>query len=223
MRRPSMKEQRRGAWLEKHVTSRTRSSPYRVRSTLPMEAHPLCFRRRHSTLRVGGRLYLLLVTSILAWGCASAKPLSEALDAEERPAGSLRVRLVFGREADLDLYVTDPKLETVYFGNSPSLAGGRLAKDQRCEDPAPRVESVTFAEPQPGRYRVGVEFAKRCTRARAAVPFFYEVETDDWQKKGQGEIEPNHFLPVVLEFDLAGEARAETLKRSESPRSPGVP
>jgi len=29
--------------------------------------------------------------------------------------------------------VTDPLLETVYFGNSPSTHGGRLDRDVRCE------------------------------------------------------------------------------------------
>jgi hypothetical protein len=174
-----------------------------------MEDPPGGSRSPHSTPRAAGRLlrclFRWLAFGAWAFACATPDPLPEPPAAGTREPGSLRVRLVFGGEADLDLYVTDPKLETVYFGNNPSLGGGHLSKDQRCDDPAPRVESVTFAQPLAGRYRVGVEFAKRCTRARGAVPFSLEVETDGWRRQVQGEIEPSAFLPAVMEFELKGE------------------
>ncbi len=154
-----------------------------------------------------GRLLGLFGASAIVVACASAEPLPAIPAAEGRAPGSLRVRLAFGEEADLDLFVTDPRLETVYFGNTPSLGGGVLAKDQRCEDPGPRVERVTFADPAPGRYRVGVEFAKSCGRVRGAVPFTLEVETDGRRREESGEVEPNAFLPIVLEFEL-GEGSA---------------
>jgi len=87
----------------------------------------------------------------------------------------LRVRLLFGAEADLDLYVSGPALETVYFANETSRDGGRLERDRRCGDPAPRVETVVFEDAAPGAYRVGVDFMVRCDGADEA-PYTIIVE-----------------------------------------------
>jgi hypothetical protein len=72
--------------------------------------------------------------------------------------GSLRVRLAFGAGGDLDLYVTDPRDETIYFANERAAAGGRLVADARCDSPSPRIEEVAFTAPLPGRYRVGIDY-----------------------------------------------------------------
>lgn len=128
------------------------------------------------------------------------------------------MRLVFGAGADLDLFVTDPNLETVYFGNNPSLGGGVLATDVRCEDPAPRVEVVTFREAASGRYRVGVSHARGCTRLRRTAPYRVEVLSPESVWRAEGEIDPGGFDNEVLEFELgqpAGDARPA--KRAETP------
>ena len=125
-----------------------------------------------------------------------AAPEAPAPDAE------LRVRLVFGREADLDLYVTDPALETIYFGNTPSSAsGGALEADLRCDDPAPRVETVRFARAPAGRYRVGVDHPERCGPGRGPVPFRIIVEGGGLRHERRGEIAPGQFLPAVIDFE----------------------
>jgi hypothetical protein len=171
-----------------------------------MEGPPSGLRQRHSTSRASGRLLLLLLVAGLVLACASPEALPESPAPQERGAQALRVRLVFGEEADLDLYVTDPKFETVYFGNNPSHGGGVLSQDQRCGDPTARVESVTFAEAKPGLYRVGVAFARRCKRVRGPVPFRLEVDVDveseHWRREQEGKIDAGAFLPVVMEFDL---------------------
>ncbi len=114
----------------------------------------------------------------------------------------VEVRLVFSGDADLDLYVTDPNRETVYFGNNPSHSGGKLARDVRCDDPTPRVEVVTFENPLPGRYRVGVEYPQRCRRVREAALFRIEIDAKGSHQDVDGEIKLGHLEAVVVEFDV---------------------
>lgn len=118
--------------------------------------------------------------------------------------GALRVELVFGAGADLDLYVTDPAQETVYFANTPSRAsGGRLEADRRCEAPAPRIETVVFASAPPGRYRVGVDHAGSCRGdAAAEAAFLIVVEAAGLRRELRGALEPQRFAPSLLEFWL---------------------
>jgi hypothetical protein len=142
----------------------------------------------------------------LAFGlaCAGASPPPPAPAPEEAPPpAELRVALVFGAEADHDLYVTDPFEETVYFANTPSRAsGGALDRDQRCDAPAPRVERVRFARPAPGRYRVGVDHPERCTGGGGRTAFRLVVEWKGERIERRGEIELGEFQPAVLELEL---------------------
>ena len=74
--------------------------------------------------------------------CAPPQPAPSAPTAAGAVSeGGLRVELVFSDDADLDLYVTGPDLETVYFANTPTRAGGALERDLRCDgEPGTRVE-----------------------------------------------------------------------------------
>lgn len=120
---------------------------------------------------------------------------------EPDPEG-LRVRLLFGADADLDLYVTGPQLETVYFANTPTRIGGSLERDVLCDEAAEsRVESVTFPTAPSGRYRVGVDFPERCSRVVGTAPYTVIVEGDGLRREETGEIAFGTFEPVVLEFD----------------------
>ena len=118
--------------------------------------------------------------------------------------GELRVELVFGEGADLDLYLTDPSQETVYYANSPSRGGGgRLEADRRCDAPAPRIETVAVASAPSGRYRVGIDHAESCGGNRTSEePFLLIVETDGLRREMRGEIPRGRFLVRVLEFAL---------------------
>ncbi len=137
-------------------------------------------------------------------GCLSLPPrdLPERPPASAESPDALVIRLHFGPEADLDLHVTDPMKETVYFGNNPSLGGGHLEADRRCDDPAPRVELVRFAAPMPGEYRVGVDYIDRCARTRRAVPFEVEVLHGGAREVRGGEVSPAHFFYDFWEFEL---------------------
>lgn len=123
--------------------------------------------------------------------------------------GALRVRLAFGEDVDLDLFMTDPSYESVYFANKTSRTGGILAEDVRCDAPAPRIETVTLREPRPGRYRIGVDFPRRCNGgdARAALVVAVELPRSEGDGSGElliqrGEIDTEVFEPIVYQFEL---------------------
>lgn len=166
------------------------------------------------------RLALACAATLLALAaCRSAPPpraallderasevaaLESALRSAAAEPGALRLSLAFGADADLDLFVTGPLEETVYFANSPSAIGGRLDADLRCDAPAPRVETVTFPVPPPGRYRIGVDFPRACGESEAGAVFAVAAEGADGEVRaaGSGVIRPGEFLAVVLEVTV---------------------
>ena len=130
--------------------------------------------------------------------------LAATLDTAPPPAGTLRVRLAFPEGADLDLFVTDPAQESVYFANSPSRSGGRLERDVRCGDPGPRIETVVFPAAAPGRYRIGVDHPRRCEPAPGGpAPFVVVVDGHGPPETRRGAVGLEVFLPMVLEVDVA--------------------
>jgi hypothetical protein len=133
---------------------------------------------------------------------ALAEPVSPAL------SRGLLVRLAFDDAADLDLFVTDPMQESVYFANSPTRSGGRLIDDRRCDDPSPRVEAVHYSSPTAGRYRVGVDFHRRCSKTSLSgeeeKEGLYVVRVDEGARvlERAGMVTPGHFEVIVIEFEV---------------------
>jgi len=122
------------------------------------------------------------------------------LHAEPPPAGAVVVRLAFDAGADLDLYVTGPHRETVYFANTPTRIGGRLESDQRCDAPAPRIETIVFPDPEPGPYRVGVDFPESCDGRNAAAGFAMDVHSAAGHSARAAWLSPGEFEPIVFEW-----------------------
>jgi len=151
-------------------------------------------------------LALLLGASL---GCSEpASPPAVPAPPAARPPGELRIRLSFDDSADLDLYVTGPLLETVYYANTPTKVGGELERDARCAGPPGlRSEQIRFAAAPAGRYRVGVDFPERCRLPARPAGFALAIEGDGLQREIRGEIELGIFEPLVLEFDYAGQPR----------------
>lgn len=137
---------------------------------------------------------------------AEAARLEAALGlAPPPPAGALRVRLAFGAEADLDLYVTDALAETVYFANERAASGGRLTADARCDSPAPRIEEVLFAAPLPGTYRVGVDYMvyrASCGEQPPVVVYVLAIEGPQGRRVQRGLARRGIFDSRVLELAL---------------------
>ncbi|MDH3641084.1 MAG: hypothetical protein OES38_03255 [Gammaproteobacteria bacterium] len=168
-----------------------------------------------------GAVAILLVAGVLQ-GCvggederaAEAAALAEQsddlathLESQPKPSAdgpAVIVQLAFGPEADLDLYVTDPLLETVYFARHESRTGGRIGADVRCDTPGERIEEVRFAAPWPGRYRVGIDHPRRCDDEPAPAPAAYAVtaRVDSNTYRAQGTVDLERFEVIVLEFEL---------------------
>lgn len=156
-------------------------------------------------LRVGLASVACFLLACAGTGADSVPP-PEAVEAAQRwlresepPAGALVVRLAFDEGADLDLYVTGPLEETVYFGNTPTKVGGRLEADLRCDAPAPRIETVVFPTARPGRYRVGVDHPEACGRRRPA-PFAVELRSTAGERLETGVARPGEFEAIVFEW-----------------------
>lgn len=171
------------------------------------------------------RRALLAILPLLAAACASTPPppppppawsdasraeaarLAEALRATEPAGDALVVRLAFGAGADLDLYVTDPTLETVYYANTPAVSGGALLSDRRCDGPRGdaaevRIETVRFERPPPGRYRIGIDFPHRCDGGPDEVPFAVSVDHPALHEEERGMARWLDFSVVFHEFSL---------------------
>lgn len=134
---------------------------------------------------------------------------------EEDAGGALRVQLAFPGEADLDLYVTGPLLETVYYANTPTRTGGSLTQDRRCTHPPPRLETVSFARPPAGRYRIGVDYARRCEEDAEVVAFVVAVDSAGGRELRRGLAVPAVFEPIVLEVDVASASPPSVERMSE--------
>ena len=167
-----------------------------------------------------------LLAAAASPSCASAPPevreaerlaavLSGAL-AEEPAESGLRVLLAFGPGADLDLYVTDPLEETVYFANSPSASGGHLEADLRCDSPGPgdRIEVVRFAAPLAGRYRVGVDHPRGCGTGGPAG-FALAVVRGGAVELHTGSVRPLEFRLAALDFEVPREAASGSAEAPE--------
>ncbi len=146
---------------------------------------------------------------------ALTKPAFQAL------SGGLQIRLAFDEAADLDLFVTGPSQESVYFANSPSRSGGTLLDDRRCDDSSPRVETVRYANPLPGRYRVGVDFHRRCSeislsgRQAKQGLFVVRVEGRALDRVHEGIVAPGRFEVIVIEFVLEETGSGEVFPEPE--------
>jgi hypothetical protein len=119
---------------------------------------------------------------------------------------ALVFRLAFDRSNDLDLYVTDPLMETVYFANHQTATGGKIAQDVRCKSEAglSGVEEIRFEAPYPGRYRVGVDFAEQCRGTSQVAGYAVSVDGAGEHHTARGAVELGQFEVVVLEFELEG-------------------
>jgi hypothetical protein len=134
----------------------------------------------------------------------AAAALESRLAQEPAPGAGLELRLAFAADVDLDLYVTDPRLETLYYANTPVRSGGELLEDRRCggePDDAARIEVARFPEPLPGRYRVGVDFPAHCAGGDEVAPFALSIEGGGVRRSLRGLAEPLRFQTVVVEFD----------------------
>jgi hypothetical protein len=158
-------------------------------------------------------------------GCTHRAPLPAPPSAPAQlPAlPGLSVLLTWSAPVDLDLYVTDPSAETVYFANTPTHSGARLLRDARCRDShsaltASRVEIADLPEPRPGRYRVGVDFIDDCSSKTERANFRVAVDFGGTHREAIGMVQLAQFQPIVMEFEITRAKRDGSLVLSQEER-----
>jgi hypothetical protein len=161
-----------------------------------------------------GRLIVLRIVKAhraLAWplllaACSYRAAPAPLPPAPAAPGGkALHVRLLWSTPVDLDLYLTDPTAETVYFANNPTRTGLALKRDVRCrsiEQETRPSEHAVHDEPLAGRYRVGVDFIDACESRQDEADFRVVVDFCGVRRERIGRARLEQFQPIVLEFDL---------------------
>ena len=158
-------------------------------------------------------LMAMAALGLVAAGCSHRAPQALAPRAPRAlPAPALAglvVQLVWEAPVDLDLYVTDPTWESLYFANNPSRSGARLVRDVRCADVRDTtgvfVEVAHLETPAAGPYRVGVDFIDGCGAAGEdleRVSFRVAAVAGPAQLTAVGVLRVQEFQPMVLEFEL---------------------
>ncbi|HMV67020.1 MAG TPA: proprotein convertase P-domain-containing protein [Myxococcota bacterium] len=153
---------------------------------------------REAFRRLGEKFHVFLIYP--------GKPMSERradIDAEIRRrvlgAGGqhdnvdVRVSLVWDNRNDLDLYVTSPSGETVYFSHKQSACGGALDVDRNIGGetltPVENIRWVKGTAPD-GQYRVKVQNFRFHEPDQAPTPFRVEVEVGGDLQMYEGVISP---------------------------------
>jgi uncharacterized protein YfaP (DUF2135 family) len=151
------------------------------------------------------------VALLLTASCLARAPAPPSPAAPEPARPGVTVTLRWTAPVDLDLYVTDPALETVYFANPRTASGGVLERDARCagRQPGEQAEQARWTNPPPGRYRVGVDFLEACGARSTEVPYALMVEVDGRREEITGEARLAERQPFVLEFSVAAAAAGE--------------
>lgn len=110
--------------------------------------------------------YMVIMMAGLWCGGNVAAQTNTVIDAKGKP---LEIELYWSNPVDLDLFVTAPDGETIYYGNPKSRAGDHIMAQSNCEgvksDTAPWRERARIKAAQNGRYRVSVDFIFDCGSA----------------------------------------------------------
>ena len=145
--------------------------------------------------------------ALLLAACARRAPEPGPVVPPEPGQRGVTVTLGWNAAIDLDLYVTDPALETVYFANPRTASGGILERDARCagREPGTQAERARWTDPPPGRYRVGVDFPEACGAPVDEAPWRVTVDVDGRRQEITGRARLAEREPRVLEFTVPGE------------------
>jgi hypothetical protein len=88
-------------------------------------------------------------------------------------SGQIQVTAAWNSPSDIDLHVTDPNGEEVYYGHRQSSSGGVLDHDANaaCNPQPPTVENVYWATPNPprGQYNAVVRAYAMCGAPQTPV------------------------------------------------------
>jgi uncharacterized protein YfaP (DUF2135 family) len=130
-------------------------------------------------------------------GCGPARTAAPPPSAAAHEGEGLLVTLLWDAPVDLDLYVTTPLGETVYYANPHDA----FVRDSRCSDAlaTAHVEEARWRRPAPGRYRIGVDFPEACTNRTAEAAYRVVVDADGRREDRTGTARLLVRNPAVLE------------------------
>ena len=151
-----------------------------------------------------------LALAAILYGCGGRAVTLPAPPALDPMAEGVVVSLTWNAPVDLDLYVTDPTWETLYFANNPTRAGGRLERDVRCDAlraGRPSLERARIVAVRPGPYRIGVDFIDACGNGDGEVSFHVAADVDGVRREATGKVALQEFRIIALAFELDEEGR----------------
>ena len=121
---------------------------------------------------------------------------------------SLVVEITWDDPVDLDIFLTDPPGETVYFANRLAKSGAAMGMESGCGEAAqggrPYTESIRIPAALAGRYRVSVDFIKDCGHTTLGADLRVVVKTADGAVLGraESEVQYRNLNPVAWEFEI---------------------
>lgn len=116
--------------------------------------------------------------------------------------GDVQVTLTWQTNDDIDLYVTDPTGETIYYQYTVSSSGGTLDRDNKCDNLIiGRPENIFWAEGQApsGSYKVQVHYYDPC-EAEHAVNWTVRVIVGGDVKTYNGTLTQDEQMQDVVTF-----------------------
>ncbi|MBW7850641.1 MAG: hypothetical protein H3C38_09115 [Rhodospirillales bacterium] len=136
-------------------------------------------------------------------------PAAAAPPTIEAAGGSLTVEIAWSERVDLDLFVTGPDGETVYFGNRRARDGIRMGAEAGCGEVSaeapPFVETAVIPGAAAGRYRLSVDYIRDCGSKRVlTVPFTARLLDAGGRERGRTEASVGYRVLETIgwEFDL---------------------
>ncbi|MCW9034092.1 MAG: hypothetical protein OQJ97_07715 [Rhodospirillales bacterium] len=134
---------------------------------------------------------------------------AEPASIEAAKGKDLVIKILWTLPVDLDLFLTDPGGETVYFANRKAKSGITMGKMAGCAEvkmgASPYVETIVIPKAVQGLYRVSVDFIKDCGSKAVQAGFRVHLLEKGGQKLlGQGESKVKYRLldTVGWEFEI---------------------
>jgi hypothetical protein len=124
----------------------------------------------------------------------SANPV-RAITVGDFPAnGRIQIELTWDGNADLDLHVSDPYGETLYYFHPSSQSGGRFEDDRECYNNNGQPERIIYNDGSAaaGAYQISIHYFRPCGEA-ADVHWNLSVTADNRSQNYSGTIKPGEY------------------------------
>jgi hypothetical protein len=109
--------------------------------------------------------------------------------------GQIEFELNWEGSADLDLHVTDPYGETLYYFRPTNQSGGRYQEDRECYNNNGQSERISYesGSAAAGVYQISIHYFRACTEARDAR-WNLNVTADGRSSNYSGSIKPGEYI-----------------------------